>query len=134
MLKRLALGLLAAWAAAGFLREMNLAVAGWDSRQETPVGWGWRFGSPDTDGLARTLAAARETVPAGSVVGFAAPDDPPGVRFRSWRWAAYFLAEDDVLQVTDPAAAQLAQYAIAWRTELHDPIVEPHRPKPESWV
>ena len=45
MLKRLVVGLLAAWAAAGFLEEVNRAVAGWDGRGREDGGLPWRFGA-----------------------------------------------------------------------------------------
>jgi hypothetical protein len=135
MLKRLALGLLTAWAAAGFLQEVNEAVAGWDGRaRKAAAPTAWRMGSAPTDDLSRCLREARKGMPAGGAVAFASPDDAPEAALRRWRWAAYFLPEHDVLPASDPAAARLAQYVIAYRTEIHDPRVEPVRRLPEGWL
>lgn len=134
MLKRLALGLLAAWAAAGFLYEVNAAVDGWDGRAQAFGAIPWRFGSPEPTALDRCLRQARKAIPPGSAVAFASPDDAPEAALRRWRWAAYLLPEDDVLQAGDPAAAQLARYAITFRTEIHDPRVEPVLRLPDGWL
>jgi hypothetical protein len=135
MLKRLALGLLTAWAAFGFLHEVNEAVAGWDGRARNPAApWAWRMHTPAIDGLARCLRAAREAMPAGSALAFASPDDAPEAQFRRWRWAAYFLPEYDVLQPGDPNAARIARYVVACRTEIHDPRIEPVQRLPDGWL
>jgi hypothetical protein len=134
MLKRLVLGGLAAWAAAGFLQEVNRAVAGWDGRGREDGGLPWRFGAREPTALARTVEAARPALPAGSVVAFAAGDDPPGSRLIAWRWAAYLLPDRDVLAIDDPAAAQLATAVIAFRTEIRDPRLEPVRRLPDGWL
>jgi hypothetical protein len=135
MLKRLALGLLTAWAAAGFLHEVNEAVAGWDERaRQATAPTAWRMGSAATDELARCLREARAAMPAGGAVAFASPDDAPEAQFRRWRWAAYFLPERDVLQAGDPAAARLARYVIACHTEINDPRIEPVRRLSGGWL
>jgi hypothetical protein len=105
MLKRLALGLLVAWAGAGFLLEVNGAVAGWDARKEiAELPWLWRPGLTQPAELERCLAAARREIPAGTVVAFSSPDDPPGAAFYRWRWAAYFMPAHDLVQEGEPAA------------------------------
>ena len=140
MLKRLALGLLALWAAAGFLYEVNAAVTGWDARDWAFEIVPWRFGSPEPAALGRCLGEARKTIPPGSAVAFASADAdadagaPPDVALARWRWAAYLLPEDDVLPAGDPAAARLATWAITFRTEIHDPRLEPVRRLPEGWL
>jgi hypothetical protein len=135
MLKRLALGLLTAWAAAGFLHEVREAVAGWDDRSWKGAGpWAWRMHTPATDDLARCLRAAREAMPAGSVLALASPDDAPEAMFRRWRWAAYYLPGHDVLQASDPSAAQVARYVVAFHTEIQDPRIEPVRRLPGGWL
>jgi len=134
MLKRLALGLLALWAAAGFLYEVNAAVTGWDARDWAFEAVPWRFGSPEPVALGRCLREARRTIPPGSAVAFASADADPALALARWRWAAYLLPEDDVLQAGDPAAARVARYAITFRTEIHDPRVEPLRRLPEGWL
>jgi hypothetical protein len=135
MLKRLALGLLTAWAAFGFLHEVNEAVAGWDGRALKAAGpWAWRMHTPAIDGLARCLREARGTMPAGNALAVASSDDAPEAQFRRWRWAAYFLPEYDVLQVSDPSAALVVQYVVAYRTEIHDPRIEPVRRLPGGWL
>lgn len=135
MLKRLALGLLTAWAAFGFLHEVNEALAGWDGRaRKAAAPAAWRMHTPPIDGLARCLSAARESIPAGSAVAFASPDDAPEAAFRRWRWAAYYLPGYDVLQTSDPSAPQIAGYVIAFQTEIRDPRIEPLRRLPDGWL
>ncbi len=140
MLKRLALGLLALWAAAGFLQEVNAAVAGWDARDWAVGALPWRFGAPEPAALGRCLGEARKTIPPGSAVAvaFAGADVDRNaateIALMRWRWAAYLLPEDDVLPAGDPAAAQVATWVVAFRTEIHDPRVEPVRPLPDGWL
>jgi hypothetical protein len=134
MLKRLVLGALTAWAAAGFLVELNRAISSWDDRDQFVGAWGWRFHSPETDALVRTLDAARPAIPPGAVIAFTAPDDPPGVEFEAWRWVAYLMPDHDVIQVGDPEAGSLAQYAISFQTEIHHPAAEPLRRLPDGWL
>jgi len=134
MLKRLALGLLVAWAAAGFLHEVNVAVASYDQRDRPARRWAWRFGSPEPARLARCLETARREVPPGSPVAFTSPDEPAGMAFERWRWAAYLLAERDVLSLNDPAAPPAAGYVIAYGMRLEDPRFEPVRPLPWGWL
>jgi hypothetical protein len=130
MLKRLALGLLVAWAAAGFLHEVNAALASYDQRQRPARRQAWRFGSPEPARIARCVRGARREVPPGSPVAFASPDVPPGAAFQRWRWAAYLLPDRDVLPLGDPAAG----YAIACGMRLGDPRFEPVRPLPGGWL
>jgi hypothetical protein len=132
MLKRLALVLLLAWAAGGFLLEMNGAIAGWDDRERAHGPRAWRLGTHETGDLARCLAEARREIPAGSVVAFASKERA-SLQFQRWRWAAYLLPEDDVVPAADPAAA-LAAFAVGYRTEIHDPRFVPLRPLPDGWL
>jgi hypothetical protein len=132
MLKPLALALLVAWAAGGFLLEVNGAIAGWDERERAHGPLAWRFGTHETGDLARCLAAARPGIPAGSVVAFASAERPAR-RFQRWRWAAYLLPEDDVVPAADAAAA-LATYGVAFRTEIRDPRFVAVRPLPDGWL
>jgi hypothetical protein len=132
MLKRAGLGLLTAWAAFAFLQEMGKSVAVWDGRQRG-LGQGpraWRFGAPEPDRLARCLDAARPCLAGGSAVAFATPDEPEGIRFQRWRWAAYFLPAYDVIPAEDPAA-QRAGFAIAYRTRIDHPQAVPVHESPE---
>ncbi|MFL6194464.1 MAG: hypothetical protein ACJ75H_09855 [Thermoanaerobaculia bacterium] len=133
MLKRVGLGLLTAWAAFGFFQEMGKSLAAWDGR-ERGMGRGpqaWRFGAPEPASLARCLDGFRPLLPAGGAVAFATPDQPAGIRFQRWRWAAYLLPAHDVIPAEDPAAALTARFAIAYRTAIDDPRVEPLRRLPE---
>jgi hypothetical protein len=132
MLKPLALALLLAWAAGGFLFEVNGAISGWDDRERAHGPQSWRLGTSQTGDLARCLAVARPAIPAGSVVAFAS-DERPALRFQRWRWAAYLLPEDDVVPAADPAAA-LATWGVAYRTAIHDPRFVPVRPLPDGWL
>jgi hypothetical protein len=134
MLKRLVLGGLAAWAAAGFLQEVNSAVAGWDGRGREDGGLTWRFGAREPTDLAETLAAARAALPPAGAVAFAVRDDPPGNRMIAWRWAAYLLPDRDVLMIDDPAALGRATAVIAFRTEIHDTRLETVRQLPDGWL
>jgi len=132
MLKRLILGGLTAWSACAFLAELNQLAVDWDGRKSlTGV---WRFETPETEALGRSLDAARKAIPAGSVVAFAASSDQPETRFQEWRWTAYLLPECEVVPVSDPAAEGLAQYAIAYRTEIHHPRAEPLLRLPDGWL
>jgi hypothetical protein len=130
MLKRLLLGLLVGWAAAGFLFELNRAVAGYDERERTPGRW--RLGSPEPVRLERCLAPARQVIAPGSAVAFASLDEPRGAAFFRWRWAAYLMPAQDVIQASDPAAARLAQYAVACGTRIEDPRLQPVIDLPEG--
>ncbi len=134
MLKRLVLGGLAAWAAAGFLQEVNGAVAGWDGRGREDGGLTWRFGAREPAALADTVEAARADLPRGGAVAFAVQDDPPGNRMVAWRWAAYLLPDRDVLMIDDPAALGRATAVIAFRTEIHDTRLETVRQLPDGWL
>lgn len=134
MLKRLALGLLTGWAAYGFLYEMNAAVASWDDRSRGIGRWAWRLGAPEPSRLARCLNRARKVMPPGSAVAFTSPDQPPGMEFQRWRWAAYLLPAYDVLPLGDPAAPALAEYAIAWQSKIDHPRAEPLRHLPGCWL
>ncbi|MFL6259361.1 MAG: hypothetical protein ACJ76Y_06575 [Thermoanaerobaculia bacterium] len=131
MLKRLILGGLTAWAACAFLIEMGRAAAGWDDRGGSTE---WRFQAPETEALARSLDVARQAIPPGSVIAFTAPDAPPEAGFLAWRWAAYLLPDCEVLRVSDPAVGGLAQYAIAYKTEIHHPRAEPLLRLPDGWL
>ena len=131
MLKRLALGLLVAWAAAGFLQELNRAVTGYDHRDQAVRRLTWRFGAPEPERLTRFLLRAGREIPAGTVVAFASPDDASA--FHRWRWACWILADRDVLEARDPAARS-ADFALSYQTKLTDPRFEPIRPLPDGWL
>ena len=131
ILKRFLLALLVAWAGAGFLFELNGAVAGYDGREQaSALPWLWRFGMPGPAGLERCVAAARREIAPGNVVAFASPDEPPGAASARWRWTAYLMPGNDVIPVSDPAAARLADYAIACGTRIEDPRLETLRDLP----
>ena len=132
MLKRFLLGLLVVWAAAGFLFELNGAVTGYDGREWASARWLLRLGAPEPARLERCLAPARRVIARGSAVAFASPDEPRGAAFFRWRWAAYLMPAHDVIQASDPAAARLAQYAIACGTRIEDPRLEWVRDLPEG--
>jgi hypothetical protein len=133
MLKRLALGLLVAWAGFGFLQAVNDAVAGYDDRAPQRGPWAFRFGTAETGDLTRCLETARWAMPPGSTVAFTS-DDPPEIQFERWRWAAYLLPAYDVIQVGDARAGELAEYAIAYRTKIDHPRAELMRPLPFGWL
>lgn len=134
MLKRLILGGLAAWAACAFLVEMSHAVAGWDDRGIPRGVWAWRFQTPETDALARSLDAARPAIPPGTVIAFTALEGRPGAALDVWLWTAYLMPEYDVISVNDPEAGDLARYAIAYKTEIHHPRAEPILRLPDGWL
>jgi hypothetical protein len=129
MLKRFFLGLLVAWAAAGFLYELNAAVASYDQRERAVRRFAWRFGAPEPARLDRCLRQAETEIPPGSTVAFASPDVPPRTAFQSWRWAAYLLPDRDVLDIRDPAAGT-ADLAISYRMKIGAPRFEPVRRLP----
>jgi hypothetical protein len=131
MLKRLLLGLLAVWAAAGFLHEMNRTVTGYDERGRSDADpWDWRFGSPQQVRLERCVAPALPAIPPRSAVVFVSPDVPPGNAVYRWMWAAYLLPGHDVFQISDPAAPLLAQYVIDCGAGLQHPWLVPLRDLP----
>jgi hypothetical protein len=133
MSRRLILGLLVGWAAAGFLFEVNEAVTGYDGRQQaSALPWLWRFGLPEPARLERCVAAARRAIAPGAAVAFATPDEPLGAAFTRWRWAAYLMPAEDVIPANDPAAARLAEYAIACGTRIEDPSLAPLRDLPDG--
>ncbi|PYQ66564.1 MAG: hypothetical protein DMF53_03355 [Acidobacteria bacterium] len=134
MLKRLILGGLAAWAACAFLVELNRAVAAWDDREHVDPALGWRFETPETAALSRSLDVARQAIPPGAAIAFTAPDDPPGVELEAWRWAAYLMPDHDVLSVNDAEAGQIAQYAIGFRKEIRHPRAELMLRLPDGWL
>lgn len=134
MLKRLFVGLLAAWAGCAFLIEMNRGVSAWDDRAELAGAWGWRFESPETDALIRSLDLVRKVVPPGSVIAFTAPDEPKGVEFAAWRWTAYLMPDYEVLSVSDPEVGDLAQYAIGYQKEIVHPRAELMLRLPDGWL
>jgi hypothetical protein len=134
MLKRLILGVLTAWAGCAFLIELNHAVAAWDDREHFAGPLGWRFESPETDALIRSLDVARKAIPPGAVIAFTAPDHPPGVELEALRWTAYLMPEDEVLSVNDPEAGGLAQYAIGYQREIHHPRAELILRLPDGWL
>jgi len=135
MLKRFFLALLAAWAGAGFLFELNRAVTGYDERDTAAASpLLWRPGLPEIVRLERCVAAAGRTIAPGTAVAFASPDVPPGAASIRCRWAAYWLPADDVIPVSDPAAARLAEYALACGTRLEDPRLTPLRELPGGWL
>jgi hypothetical protein len=134
MLKRLVLGALAAWAGCAFLIELNHAAAAWDGREHLTGSDGWRFQAPETEALARSLDVARQAIPPGAVIAFAAPDDPPGTGFLAWRWAAYLMPAYEVIPANDPETAEAAQYAMAYRTEIRHPRAEPLLRLPDGWL
>lgn len=134
MLKRLFVGLLAAWAGYAFLIELNRGVSAWDDREHSVGAWGWRFESPETDALIRSLDVARKAIPPGAPIVFTAPDDPQGVEFAAWRWAAYLMPDRDVLSMGDPETPQLAQYAIGYQKEIHHPRAELMQRLPDGWL
>ena len=131
MLKRLILALLVAWAATGFLFEVNAALAGYDEREQAAASpLLWRPGMPEISRLERCLAPARRAIPPGTTaVIFASPDEPPGAASIRWRWAAYLMPAHDMVPA-DPVAAQLAGYAIACGAKLKDPRFVPLRDLP----
>ena len=92
--RRLVLGLILAWSAAALARETAFALAGWRGRHDyrhAPVLW--RFGTPQTDMLARCLDTANAAVEPGSRLRLLAGNED---FFRS-RWAAYLLPAHDLL-------------------------------------
>src|SRR6185295_3013480 len=128
--KRLLLGLLASWAAAGFRFEVNAAVTGYDGRETAAASpLLWRPGIPEISRLERCLAPALRVIGAGAAVAFASPDEPPGAASIRWRWAAYLMPAQDVIPANDPAARR-AEYAIACGTRLEDPHLRPLRNLP----
>ena len=125
MLRRSLLGLLVLWSAAALLAEMRGALTSWDNRAD----WrrpaeGWRFGAPQAARLERCLAPARRLLPKGSIVAFAAADEPKGNALLLKRWAAYLMPTHDVLAREDPAAGTMAGYVVAYGVPLHDPGAE----------
>jgi len=126
MLGRSLLGLLVLWAAAALLVEVRGALTSWDARAEwREPAESWRLGTPQAARLERCLASARRLVPAGSVVAFAAPDEPRMNAFFATRWAAYLMPAHDVLARDDPAAGMMAEYVIAYGVPLQDPRLDP---------
>ena len=118
MLKRLALGLLAAWAAAGFLQEVNAAVAGWDGRggsdRRPALALRGRASPRPLDRCRRRRARgdARPAAPSPSP----RRDDPPGSRLGAGGGRPTCCRSDDVLQIErSRRRSSSPRYAIAFR-------------------
>ncbi|HYU31334.1 MAG TPA: hypothetical protein VEW48_04170 [Thermoanaerobaculia bacterium] len=129
MLRKAIPALLLVWCALSLAVEMGTALEGWDLQEASarrPAAW--RFGTPQLDRLAACLDDVRARVPRGSVIAFASPagQDVAGERNAFFRtlWAAYLLPEHDVLQIDDPSAPQLAEYAVDFRVGLDLPRLE----------
>lgn len=91
------------WAAAFFVEAAVRELAGWRQRESHRLpAYDWRFGTPREEGLAACLAGVANLVPAGSQVTLL---DSHWDSFFRWRWAAYLLAEDDVVPAGTPEAA-----------------------------
>lgn len=128
MPKRLLLGLLLAWSATAFLAELQEAIEVYDRRtvhRSDPVRW--RFGTAPVDILERCMTEAGRLIPSGSVVIFTSPG-PEAADFYRWRWAAYFLPEDDLIRPSQPGAGALAQYLISHRVPIQHPRAELVKP------
>lgn len=125
MLKRLVLALLVLWAGAGLLMEVHKALADWDGRldREEPA-WSFHFGGQQVNRLERCLARARQIIPPGSVVAFVSPDEPKGVAFYRWRWAAYLMPAHHLVQPGDSSAAGKVEYLIAFDLRATEPGLE----------
>jgi hypothetical protein len=131
MLKRLLLGLLVAWAAAGFLQELHRAISGYDDREHSRADpWAWRYGTAPAVQLERCVAPARLVIPPHSAVAFASPATPPGNAVYRRMWAAYLLPAYDVFDVDDPAAPLLADYVIDCGAGFRHPWLAPLRDLP----
>jgi hypothetical protein len=131
MLKRLLLGSLAAWAAAGFLQEVNRALSGYDEREHSRSDpWAWHYGAAPALQLERCVAPARQAIPLHSAIAFASPEKPPGNAIYRRMWAAYMMPGHDVFQIDDPAAPLRAQYVIDCGAGLVHPWLVPLRDLP----
>jgi hypothetical protein len=126
VVRTLVLGCLLSWSALHFWYEAQQAATDFQHRQEKrshPVLW--RFGMSQVSALERCAAGVREHVPAGSYVAFYSPNPLSNAAFYRWRWAAYYLPEDNVLPMNDPATARQAQFLVAFRSEFSHPRAVP---------
>jgi hypothetical protein len=88
------------WAIAFFAGASARELAGWRQRSShRQPAYAWRFGTPRQEGLAGCLAGVATVVPAGSQVTFL---DPHWDSFFRWRWAAYLLAQHDLVLAGTP--------------------------------
>jgi hypothetical protein len=78
----------------------------------------WRYGYPATRRFAAFLDRVRVHVPPGSSVALAM--SPPGEGFRCM-WAAYLLADDEVMNAANPAAYTAADFWVAVGRRIHHP-------------
>jgi hypothetical protein len=78
----------------------------------------WRYGYPPMRRFAAFLERARVHLPPGSTVALAG--SPPGQGFRVM-WAAYRLADDEVMNAAGPAAFTAADFWVAVGRRLHHP-------------
>ncbi|MDP9122106.1 MAG: hypothetical protein M3O15_12205, partial [Acidobacteriota bacterium] len=100
-LGRAALGLAVAWAAFGFLSEVNVSLTDYDARDRPEVARTWRFATPPVGRLARCLAEVPAAVPAGSLTAFCSLPGRDDSEFVRWRWAAYLLPGLDLIPLAD---------------------------------
>lgn len=104
------LAALLAWSGAGLCRAVAKEGRSWAGRAGYVAGpSAWRLGGPQPERLERCLRTLLPVVPPGSpvVVGDAAGD------LQHWRWAAYLLAERDVLPSAEAAPVPVEYLLVA---------------------
>jgi hypothetical protein len=125
VIRKLLLGLALAWAGYAALREVNVAVTGYDLRDRSSrAPLEWRFGMPAVEDLERFAAAARPLLPAGAVVALASPESGPGDALLRYRWAAYLLPEVELVPAGSPAAGR-ARFALGFRRSCRPTVSRP---------
>jgi hypothetical protein len=114
--RRWLLAALVAWAAAGFLSELNNAVTGVDRRgTDREIPGLWRLGVRPVARLDACLKEVRRRLPPDSVVAFRSPDGPGQAAFYRWRWAAYLCPRHQIVLDGDPAGDRLARYLLEYQ-------------------
>jgi len=119
----LALALLA-WFAAGTVREVDRTTT--RQRHGNPRRpFLWRPGMAPVRALEGTLRRVDALLPPGQPLAFHSRDDQPSDALFRWRWAAYLLAEREVVPYRPAVLGKLTDYLLACGVE---PGVEPGEP------
>ena len=92
----------------------------------------WRDGHLAVLQLEAAVAAARELIPPGAVVGFACARD--GEEFYAYHWASYLLPERQVLDLRDVPDLRGVDYVLRESTAAPDPRLKLVRRLPARWM
>jgi hypothetical protein len=121
MARKLVVGLLVAWALAGFADEAWRALRARGRPGRVPP-MRWRMNTPPVRHLAFCLEEVRRRIPAGSSVLFHSANESGEPAHYQWRWAVYLLPEAEVLPLQEgKRRRRAAGYLVAYRGNYSAP-------------